>query len=125
MEILREYKMNPHSCNYNSNSWVAYFSVFPDRILCEFFPCIIIISGGKGDNPMKWLIESKKHRIEIVADSVEDLINELEEDEVPCTVTNQYTKNRFKLTRRIVMGVKKDGSKFFMALPGLRRCSFE
>ena|ERR1035437_2693783 len=125
MEILREYKMNPHSYNYNALFWLALFSAPSSRILCENNVCIIIISGGKGDNPVKWLIENKKHRLEIVATSVEALIDELEEDEVPCTVTNQYTKNRFKLTRRIVMGVKKDGSKFFMALPGLRRCSFE
>lgn len=74
---------------------------------------------------MKFLVEGHGHRNEFQADSVDSLIDMLEEDEVPCVVTNCFTNASFKLTKKMLFGMRKDGSTFCRRLPGLRRCSFE
>ena len=79
----------------------------------------------KTEKIMKFRIQSKEHRFEIIIKDVEELINELEEDEIPCTVTNCFTNVSFKLTKKMLFGTKKNGETFCKRLPGLRRCSFE
>jgi hypothetical protein len=74
---------------------------------------------------MKFLVEGHNYRSEFWANSVDDLIEQLDDNEVPCTVTNCFTNHSFKLTKKMLFGVKKNGETFCKRLPGLRRCSFE
>lgn len=55
----------------------------------------------------KFLVQNKKYRFEFCG-SLEDLMNELEGDEIPCTVTNLATRQKLRISKKMAISIKEN-----------------